>query len=78
LFQTAERLNNAFSFCDEVFGDGQEVLILVTKLTAGNYTVNLISRYGCEGYFRHNKELLFHERQSEIIRRIEALYSNGI
>jgi len=29
--------------------------------------------YGCKKYFNHNKELLFYERQKEIIRELENL-----
>ena len=36
-------------------------------------TAKFISEFGCEEYFRHNKELLFYERQQEIISRIENL-----
>ena len=32
-----------------------------------------LSHYGCEEYFAHNKELLFYERQKEIIRELETL-----
>ena len=60
-----------FLFCEDVFGDGQEMLILVTELTISYYGAHFISRYGCKEYFNHNKELLFYERQKEIIRQIE-------
>ena len=66
-----KELSNVFIFCEEVFGDGQELLILVTELTISYYGAHFISRYGCQEYFRHNKELLFYERQKEIIREIE-------
>ena len=68
-----KKLENAFAFCEEVFGDGQEMLILVTELTINQHSARFISRYGCEKYFAHNKELLFYERQREIIREIESL-----
>ena len=67
------QLSNVFTFCEEVFAEGQEMLILVTELTIGYYNAHFISRYGCKKYFEHNKELLFHERQKEIIRQIEDL-----
>lgn len=69
------QLSNAFLFCEEVFNDGQEMLILVTELTIGYYTAYFISRYGCKEYFNHNKELLFYERQKEIITELERLES---
>ena len=51
----------------------QDVLILVTELTISYYGARFISRYGCKEYFSHNKELLFYERQKEIIRQLESL-----
>lgn len=71
--QTGEQLKNVFLFCEEVFADGQEMLILVTELTISYYGAHFISRYGCEEYFKHNKELLFYERQKEIIFELENL-----
>ena len=68
------KLSNVFAFCEEVFGnDSQEILILVTELTISYYSARFISRYGCKEYFAHNKELLFYERQKEIITEIERL-----
>ena len=49
------------------------MLILVTELTISYYGARFISRYGCPEYFRHNKEILFHERQQEIIAELEKL-----
>jgi uncharacterized protein YqfB (UPF0267 family) len=71
--QEKTRLDNLFTFCEEVFPEGQELLILVTELTVNTYSSAFISRYGCPKYFDHNKELLFYERQQEIISKLEAL-----
>lgn len=71
--ETGIFLSNLFKFCEEVFHEGQEMLILVTELTISYYGARFISRYGCDEYFKHNKELLFYERQKEIIREIESL-----
>ena len=68
-----KQLSNVFIFCEEVFNEGQEMLILVTELTISYYGAHFISRYGCKEYFNHNKELLFYERQKEIIRELENL-----
>jgi hypothetical protein len=68
-----KQLSNVFIFCEEVFDEGQEMLILVTELTISYYGAHFISRYGCKEYFDHNKELLFYERQKEIIQQIENL-----
>ncbi len=69
--ETKDKLKNVFNFCDAVFPDGQELLILVTELTMSYYGTQFISHYGCDEYFQHNKELLFYERQKEIIQKIE-------
>ncbi len=71
--ETGEALSNVFTFFEEVFGEGQEILILVTELTVSSYAARFISRYGCKGYFAHNKELLFYERQKDIINELELL-----
>lgn len=71
--KTDDELENIFTFAEDVFSDGQEMLIIVTELTKGFYSAHYISRYGCKKYFEHNKELLFYERQNEIIKEIENL-----
>ena len=68
-----KRLSNMFLFSEDAFGEGQELLIIVTELTANYNSARFISEFGCEEYFRHNKELLFYERQREIITKIEDL-----
>ena len=66
-------LSHVFQFCEEVFADGQELLILVTELTISPQVSKFIARYGCPEYFAHNKELLFYERQQDIITELEKL-----
>lgn len=71
--KTKERMNNALLFLEKAFSAGQETVILVTEMTADKNCARFISRYGCEQYFRFNKELLIHERQTEILREIDEL-----
>lgn len=71
--KAGKSLSNVFVFCEEVFSEGHEMLILVTELTISYYGSRFISRYGCKEYFNHNKELLFYERQKEIISQLESL-----
>ncbi|MBR2743644.1 MAG: AAA family ATPase [Clostridia bacterium] len=68
-----KKLSNMFKFSEEVFPGGQEVLVLVTELTISYYSSRFISRYGSPEYFAHNRELLFYERQKDIIRELEEL-----
>ena len=67
------KLGNLFNFVEEVFGEGQEVLVLVTELTMNYHAARFISRFGSKEYFKHNKELLFYERQKELILEVEKL-----
>ena len=67
------QLENLFTFAEEVWHGGQELLILVTELTIHWYAARFIGRYGCDAYYRHNQELMFYQRQTEIIRELETL-----
>lgn len=69
----SKKLSNVFNFCKEVFDESQELLILVTELTINPYSARFISRYGCNEYYESNKELLFYERQLDIINQIESI-----
>ena len=72
--QTDTNLTNVFQFCEEAFQAGsQELLILVTELTANSYATHFIGKYGCQAYFRHNKDMLFTERKKDILAEIDEL-----
>lgn len=71
--EAGKKLSNLFAFCGEVFPEGQELLILVTELTLNPHCARFISRHGCKEYYERNKELLFYERQQEIIQKMEDL-----
>lgn len=71
--EISTELDNMFTFAEKAFSDGQEMLIIVTEMTKGFYSAHFISRHGCSKYFKHNKELLFYERQNEILAAIDSL-----
>ncbi len=71
--EAGRKLSNVFIFCKDAFEGGQEMLILVTELTISNHAARFISRYGCKEYFENNKELMFYERQKEIVRSLQDL-----
>lgn len=68
------RLDALFRFAEEVWGEGQEILILVTELTIGYYSSRFIARYGCDGYYKHSESLKFYERKLDILRKGEDLW----
>lgn len=69
------KLNHLFAFAEEVWPGGQELLILVTELTAHYHAARFIARYGCDAYYRHNQELMFYQRKTAIIRELEQISS---
>ena len=73
---TGKQLTNMYEFSELVFGEGQELLIITTELTAGKDTASFISKFGCKEYFRHNKDLLLYERQGEIQQALKDLKLN--
>ena len=70
---TGSRMSNLFRFCEKAFSAGQELLIVVTELTANAQTARFIARYGCEEYYTHNRDLLFGQRQREILSEMADL-----
>ena len=66
-------LSNLFEFVEKVFGNGNEMLILVTDLTVNYNSAKFISRKGCEEYYKYNKKFQLYERQQEIAHALEQL-----
>jgi len=62
------QFDNAFRYLEQTFGQGQELVLFVTEITAGYNTSWFVEHFGCDAYFRHNKELLFDDTR----RRIQA------
>ena len=67
------RLENLFSFVEEAFAEGNEMLILVTELTVNHNSARFISRFGCDAYQKHNENLMLTERQTLLKEEIAAL-----
>ena len=70
--ETSTMLDHAFAFLEETFLQGQELVMFVTEITAGFDTSWFVENFGCDAYFRHNKELLFDETQQRIRDSIAA------
>ena len=74
---TGKQMDNAFRFLEEAFGQGQELVLFVTELTAGPDTSWFVEHYGCDAYFRHNQELLFDDTRQKLREEIEATKSEA-
>ena len=70
------RMDAAFRFLEETFGAGQELVLFVTEITAGYDTSWFVENFGCDAYFRHNRELLFDDSRRRIAEDIAAARKN--
>ena len=75
--ETKAQLDHAFAFLEETFGQGQELVLFVTELTAGPDTSWFIEQFGCDAYFRHNRELLFDDTRRRIREEISSARAAG-
>lgn len=70
--ETKAMFDNAFRFLEATFGDSQDLVIFVTEITAGYDTSWFVEQFGCDAYFRHNRELLFDSTRHRIREEIAA------
>ncbi|MCD8224327.1 MAG: AAA family ATPase [Clostridiales bacterium] len=59
-------LEHAFDFMEGAFGNGQEMVLFVTELNTGFYSVRFLQTYECARYYEYNRNLLFSEEEREI------------
>lgn len=71
--QILKKLSHLFAFVETVFGDGNEMLILVTDLTVNYNSAQFISQKGCKEYYKYNKKFQLYERQQEILSMLDSL-----
>ena len=71
----AQTLQNVFDFMEAAFGDSQEMVAFITELNANFYSIWFIRENGSDQYYRHNKGLLFDDRQKLILGQMEKLES---
>lgn len=65
-----ERLHHLFVFVEDTFGEGNEMLLLMTECTVQADCSVFISTYGCEDYARHNEGLMLTERGDALLEEI--------
>ena len=69
----SREISNVFDFVSRAFGDGNEMLLLVTELTVNDYSVRFLSAHGNEEYFRYHKKFMLSEREKELSREVNAI-----
>ncbi len=67
---TDEHLTNVFKALYQTFGQGQELVLFLSKLNAGYYSLKFINECGNESYYNYNKLLLLKDRNDSLRREI--------
>ncbi len=63
-------LKNAFGFLSEVYGEEQELVLFLTRLDSGHYSLAFIQNEGSEEYYKYNQLLLLRDRREKITAKI--------
>lgn len=75
--RTKKKLSNLFKFVDKCFGEGNEMLILITELTVNYNSVRFIAEKGCDEYYKFDKKYQLYERNKELMQEIEKIEKEG-
>ena len=70
---TQSELHALFAFAEEAFGEGNEMLILVTELTRNSASARFLGMFGSPDYARHSESLMLAERRADILARMEQI-----
>lgn len=73
----SRQLDSLFAFVESNFGDGNEMLILVTELTVNHDSAQFIAEHGCDPYYKYNKKFLMYERNRELMDELNAMLQRG-
>ncbi len=74
--QTKAELSNLFRFTEAAFGDGNEMQILVTRLTVNPYSSGFISRFGSAEYESHKGDMMIEESKGEMTTEMASLFDD--
>lgn len=73
LSEGGKALEHVFDFMEAAFGDSQEMVVFITELNTGYYSIKFLKEYDCERYYQYNERLLFKNQEDEINSRIHNL-----
>ena len=79
ILTATKALDHSFTFMEDAFGEGQEMVIFVTELTMDSEISAFITENGCEKYFQYNKTLLVGSRRAAILKELnrDDIYSDA-
>ncbi len=66
----SENLEYSFDFAEEVFSMGPEMVLFVTELAAGFYSLAFIQENGCERFYQYNKSMLRDSAREQLLQEI--------
>ena len=66
VLRTGEKLENAFHFLAETFGEGQEMVVFLSELSASPYAMKFIQEHGSPEYDRQSRLLLLKDRRQAL------------
>jgi ribonucleotide reductase alpha subunit len=68
-----EHLTNVFRFLSRVYGEGQEMVLFLTELSAGYHSLRFLNEHGNESYFRLNRLLLLRDDKNTLRNEVISL-----
>ncbi len=69
--EAGEKLNHAFDFVEDVFSDGQEMLVFVTELTITPETSSFLAENECEKYDIYNEKLMVGSNRAQLLKELD-------
>ncbi|MCQ2521272.1 MAG: AAA family ATPase [Lachnospiraceae bacterium] len=69
--KVGDHLHHLFVFMEKAFGEGNEMMMLLTRLTGSDEASRFITMYGSEDYMKHSKEMMMTDRHEAILEKIK-------
>ena len=58
---------------EAAFGESQEMVVFITELSVGRYSVWFLQNNDCPRYYMYNKTLLFEDREADIKEQLDQI-----
>ena len=71
----SDHLTNCFAFFGAVYGESQEMVMFLSELSAGFYSIRFVQETVNEAYYKYNRLLLLKNRKEELKEEILELLS---
>ena len=71
--QVSHALDNALAFLDAAFGQGQELVAFVSKLSCDPIFMRFVSRHGSKSFVDYSQTLMFSERGLDLLNQVNQL-----